>query len=265
MPLKIVSISNQRIKDVIHLQKANERKSQQLFVIEGQREIFLALQAGFKLKTLFFCDEIKVDWDEKYPIDLEAIDTEVILIGREVFEKVAYRENVSGLVAVAEAKYKSLTQLKLPDNPLIVLLESVEKPGNIGAILRTTDAANVDAVLICNAATDLFNPNTIRSSIGCVFTNQIVVCPNEEAKQFLHSKNIVVYTTYLEADYEYHRADFTKPSAIVMGSEANGVSDFWLRDSEKIKIPMNGKIDSINVSTAAAIIIFEARRQRNFK
>jgi TrmH family RNA methyltransferase len=265
MSLKITSVANPRIKQIIHLQKANERKAQQLFIVEGQREIFLALQAGYKIKTLFYCDEIKPDWDEKYPLDLRTIDAEVITISKEVFEKMAYRENVSGLVAVAETKYLTPVQLKLPDNPLVVVLEKIEKPGNIGAILRTADAANVDAVIICDAATDLFNPNTIRSSVGCVFTNQILVCTNEEAKKILDEKKIKIFTTYLEATNFYHETDFTNSAAIVMGSEADGVSDFWLKEATAIKIPMNGKIDSINVSTAAAIIIFEAKRQRKFR
>jgi RNA methyltransferase, TrmH family len=132
--------------------------------------------------------------------------------------------------------------------------------------LRTCDAANVDAVLLCNSVTDLFNPNTIRSSVGCVFTNQIISCSNEEAIQFIRTKNISVYTTYLDAEKFYHQTDFKKSCAIIMGSEANGVSDFWIKESDAtIKIPMNGKIDSINVSTAAAVVIFEAKRQRDFK
>ena len=263
--LKITSLQNPRIKQIIQLQKASERKAQNVFVIEGQREIFLALQAGYTLNTLFFCDELKLDWDEKYYLDIESIKTELIYISKEVFEKIAYRENTTGLVAIAETKKQLLQDLQLPQNPLVVILENIEKPGNIGAILRTTDAANVDAVIICNNQTDLYNPNTIRSSVGCLFTNQIVACSNQEALAFLKEKNILVYTTYLEATQYYHETDFTKPSAIVMGSEADGVSSFWVNNANaSIKIPMNGKIDSINVSTAAAIVIFEAKRQRGF-
>jgi len=263
--LKITSLQNPRIKQIIQLQKASERKVQNLFVIEGQREIFLALQAGYTLTTLFFCDELKIDWDVKYPLAIESIKAELIHISKEVFEKIAYRENTTGLVAIAETKKQLLQNLQLPENPLIVVLENIEKPGNIGAILRTADAANIDAVLLCNNQTDLYNPNTIRSSVGCLFTNQIVTCSNEEALAFLKEKNIAIYTTYLEATQQYHHNNFTKSSAIVLGSEADGVSSFWVENATAtIKIPMNGKIDSINVSTAAAIVIFEAKRQRGF-
>jgi TrmH family RNA methyltransferase len=263
--LKITSLQNPRIKQIIQLQKASERKAQNLFVIEGQREIFLALQAGYTLTTLFFCDELKIDWDLKYPLAIESIKTELIYISKEVFEKIAYRENTTGLVAVAETKKQLLQNLQLPENPLIVVLENIEKPGNIGAILRTSDAANINAVLLCNNQTDLYNPNIIRSSVGCLFTNQIVACSNEEALAFLKEKNIGIYTTYLEATQLYHHNNFTKSSAIVMGSEADGVSTFWVENATAtIKIPMNGKIDSINVSTAAAIVIFETKRQRGF-
>lgn len=263
--LKITSLQNPRVKQVIQLQKASERKAQNVFIIEGQREIFLALQAGYTLTTLFFCDELKLDWDVKYPLDIVSIKTELIYISKEVFEKIAYRENTTGLVAIAATKKQLLQDLLLPENPLIVVLENIEKPGNIGAILRTADAANIDAVLLCNNQTDLYNPNTIRSSVGCLFTNQIVTCSNEDALAFLKEKNITIYTTYLETAQQYHQTNFTQSSAIIMGSEANGVSSFWVEHANAaIKIPMNGKIDSINVSTAAAIIIFEAKRQRGF-
>jgi RNA methyltransferase, TrmH family len=265
MPLKISSVQNPRIKQVLHLQKASERKAQQLFIIEGQREIFLAMQSGIRLKTLFYCDEINSEWDKKYFFDLTKLECELILITKEVFEKIAYRENTSGLIAVAEMQQKKLNDLQLPQNPLIVVLENIEKPGNVGAILRTTDAAAIDAVILCNHKTDLFNPNTIRSSIGCVFTNQIAQCSNAEALAFLKQKNIRIITTYLETTHYYHQTDYAQSAALVMGSEADGVSDFWIKNAnDTIKIPMSGKIDSINVSTAAAIVIFEAKRQRGF-
>lgn len=264
--LKITSLQNPRIKQVVQLQKAAERKTTGTFVIEGQREIFLAKHSGYYLKSVFYCDELNTVWDEKYPLKIEEIASELIYISKEVFEKIAYRENTSGLVAIAEIKSNQLKDLKLPENPLVLVLENIEKPGNIGAILRTADAAKVDAVLLCNNQTDLYNPNTIRSSVGCVFTNQIVSCTNEEALAFLTANNISIYTTYLETEQYYHHANFRIPAAIVMGSEANGVTYFWLKNADaKIKIPMNGKIDSINVSTAAAIIVFEAKRQRDFQ
>lgn len=264
--LKITSLQNPRIKQVIQLQKAAERKAQGSFVIEGQREIFLAKSAGYNFKTIFYCDELNANRDEKYPLVIENIAAELIYISKEVFEKIAYRENTSGLVAIAEFKTGQLKDLKLPENPLVLILENIEKPGNIGAILRTADAANIDAVLLCNNQTDLYNPNTIRSSVGCLFTNQVVACGNEEALVFLKKNDINIYTTFLDAEQYYHQTNFKMPSAIVMGSEANGVTPFWTKNAHaSIKIPMNGKIDSINVSTAAAIVVFEAKRQRDFR
>ena len=264
--MKITSLQNPRVKQIIQLQKASERKAQQLFVIEGQREIFLALKAGYTFNAVFYCDEYKNDRDEKYPLDLNALQCEVFDITKEVFEKIAYRENTTGLVALVSIKQKNISEVDLPQNALVLVLENIEKPGNIGAILRTADAANIDLVLLCNNQTDLYNANTIRSSMGCVFTNNIVVCSNEEAMQFLQTNNINIYTTYLDATHYYHKTDFKQSCAIVMGSEADGVSNFWIDNAKAtIKIPMNGKIDSINVSTAAAVVIFEAKRQRDFQ
>jgi TrmH family RNA methyltransferase len=145
------------------------------------------------------------------------------------------------------------------------VLESVEKPGNLGAILRTADAAGLDSVIICDPQTDFYNPNVIRSSIGCIFTNQVASATSDETLAWLKKNNITPYSTYLKASRPYHAVDFTKPSAIVMGTESTGLSDTWITpDQNPIIIPMQGRIDSMNVSTAAAVVVFEARRQRGF-
>jgi TrmH family RNA methyltransferase len=159
-----------------------------------------------------------------------------------------------------------LNQLRLSKNPLLLILESVEKPGNLGAVLRTADAAGVDAVIICDPHTDFYNPNVIRSSVGCVFTNQIASATSEETINWLKENNIKIFSTYLKASAPYHETDFTKPCAIILGTEATGLSDLWVKKSDAtIIIPMQGKIDSMNVSTAAAVVVFEARRQRGFR
>ncbi len=179
----------------------------------------------------------------------------------------AYRDSTEGIIAVTKSKNFSLQNIIFENkNPLILVAEGIEKPGNIGAILRTADAAKVDAVFIANPKSDLYNSNIIRSSIGCIFTNQIAVATSEEMIVFLKEKNINIFTTTLQNSNEYHKENYTKSAAIVVGTEATGVSEIWRENNiQNINIPMQGKIDSMNVSVAAAIVIFEAKRQREFK
>ncbi|MCA6409136.1 MAG: RNA methyltransferase, partial [Cytophagales bacterium] len=227
------------------------------------REIALALEAGYKIGNLFFCDEII---SEKELAELPMEDKLLIPVSKEVFDKIAIRESTGGILAVAEQKTHRLAEIKLRKNPLILILEGVEKPGNLGAVLRTADAAAVDAVIICDPQTDFYNPNVIRSSVGCVFTNQLAAASSEETIDWLKKNNISIYCTYLKASKPYHLTDFTQPSAIVMGTEATGLSDVWVKNSKaNIIIPMLGKIDSMNVSNAAAVVVYEAMRQREFK
>ena len=235
---------------------------QGLFVIEGKKEIGLALQAGYKIGNLFFCEELI---SRNALEELNTSDKLLIPVSREVFEKIAIRESSGGVLAVAEQKVHRLDMIRLSNNPLVLVLESVEKPGNLGAILRTADAAALDAVIICDPRTDFYNPNVIRSSVGCLFTNQVASATSEETLAWLEKNNIVPYSTYLRASRPYHTVDFTRPSAIVMGTEATGLSETWITEKlNPIIIPMRGHIDSMNVSTAAAVIIFEACRQRGF-
>jgi TrmH family RNA methyltransferase len=182
-----------------------------------------------------------------------------------VFNKIAYRESTGGIIALVEQKQHQLSDLRLGKNPLLLILEGVEKPGNLGAMLRTADAAAVDAVIICDERVDFYNPNVIRSSVGCVFTNQIAASPSDKTIHWLKQNNIQILCTYLMASMTYTEVDFTKPSAIVMGTESLGLSEQWIENStQNLIIPMQGKIDSMNVSTAAAVVIFEASRQRGF-
>lgn len=262
MHFTITSTQNPKIKSLLSLEKPRERRKQGLFIIEGKREIRMALDAGYRIGNLFYCEEI-ISVHE-----LESLGTHdklLIPVSQEVFDKIAIRENSGGVLAVAEQKTHRLDQLKLSLNPLILILESVEKPGNLGAILRTADAAGIDAVIICDPQTDFYNPNVIRSSIGCVFTTQLASSGSEETIDWLKKKKISIYGTYLQASKPYHTIDFSKPSAIVMGTESTGLSDTWVKNSNSnIIIPMMGKIDSMNVSTAAAVVVFEAKRQRGF-
>jgi TrmH family RNA methyltransferase len=263
MHFKITSTQNPKVKSLLALEKPRERRKQQLFLIEGEREIQLAVEAGYKIGNIFFCDEIINE--DQIPNALKE-DKLIIPVSKEVFEKIAVRENSGGMIAVAEQKPHLLSQIKLKKNPLILILESVEKPGNLGAILRTADAAGVDAVIICDPQTDFYNPNVIRSSVGCVFTNQLAAVSSDDAITWLKKNQIKYFCTSLQAAKPYYEIDFLQPCAIVMGTEATGLSEAWTKNSDaNIIIPMQGKIDSMNVSNAAAVVVFEALRQRGFK
>jgi TrmH family RNA methyltransferase len=262
----ISSHKNPKIKTILDLQKSSERKTRNLFVVEGLREIKLALEAGHKLQSIFICIEILGNDRYEKLKGFSGKSFEEFRISRSVFEKIAYRENSDGVIALISPELLNLKKLQLSENPMIIVLEAIEKPGNIGAILRTADAARMDAVIICNPKTDIYNPNVIRSSVGCVFTNQVVACKTEEAIEWLKRKNIQIFATSLNTDLFCYTVDFRTPCALVMGAEDTGLSDNWYHaDTTAIKIPMNGKIDSMNVSNAAAIVVFEAIRQRNFR
>jgi TrmH family RNA methyltransferase len=193
-------------------------------------------------------------------------ETTVYEITVPVFEKMAYRENSDGIIAQVVSKFMTLENLELRSDPLIIVLEKVEKPGNLGAVLRTADAAEADAVLVCDPLTDIYNPNVIRSSIGCVFSMQVVCCSSQEALGWLKQNKIKSYAAALTAKKWYHENDLSGAVAIVLGTEADGLSEFWLSKSDdQIKIPMLGTIDSLNVSNATAVMVYEAMRQRNFR
>lgn len=262
---QITSIQNQLIKDIFQLQeKSKARKKAGLFVIEGIREIEIAIKNDFEVYQLLICFDL-FDADKLNNLKRKLSNaTDLIEISKEVYQKIAYRESTEGVIAVAKTKDHSLATIQLPENPLIVVLESLEKPGNIGAVLRTADAANIDAVFIADPKTDLYNPNIVRSSVGAVFTNKIVTATSTEIINYFKNSNIAIYSAILQEAISYYSVDFKQGSAIVMGTEATGLSDIWREESKSnIIIPMEGQIDSMNVSVAAAVLIFEAKRQRN--
>ncbi|RED46077.1 TrmH family RNA methyltransferase [Seonamhaeicola aphaedonensis] len=264
--MKIIrSTHNTFIKQLIQLKdKSRERKKKGLFLVEGAREISLAIKGGYQLETVLFYPELFSN-EQLNELTNQQINT--IEISKEVYQKLAYRDTTEGVIAVAKTKNHSLDDLHFnTEKPLLLVVEAPEKPGNIGALLRTADAANVDAVIIANPKTDLYNPNIIRSSVGCVFTKQIAMGTTPEVISFLKEKHFNIYCAALQASVEYTTQDFTKSSAIVVGTEATGLSDEWLNNAnQNIIIPMQGEIDSMNVSVAAGILIFEAKRQRNLK
>jgi TrmH family RNA methyltransferase len=262
---EITSIQNSYIKSLIKLQeKARERKKQGLFIIEGKREISLAISSEYEFDSILFCPKII---SEKEIIQLFNQNINRIEISIEVYQKLAYRDSTEGIIAVTKTKDLSLNKIQLNNKkPLILVAEGIEKPGNIGALLRTADAANVDAVFIATPKSDLYNTNIIRSSVGCVFTNQIAQGTSEEIIAFLQKNNIDIYAATLQNSNEYHQQDYTNSAAIIVGTEATGLSNIWRTvATQHINIPMQGKIDSMNVSVSAAIIIFEAVRQRKSK
>jgi TrmH family RNA methyltransferase len=261
----ISSLQNSRIKNIQKLSaKARERRGQGLFVIEGARELTLALSGGYALDSVYVCRSLFAA--SEYPYALQTISPTVIYdVSEAVFQKIAYREGSDGILALARPKSHRLADLALSENPFVIVLEAVEKPGNLGAVLRTADAAGVDAVLVCDPLTDVYNPNVVRSSVGCLFTVPLAVGSKEEILDFLHSRNIRAYAAALSAVQSYRETDFCGPSAIVMGTEADGLTRFWLERADRcIKIPMRGVIDSLNVSVSAAVLTFEAMRQRGF-
>lgn len=263
----ISSLQNPVIKRLFQLQeKSRARKKEGVFIVEGVREIQLAIKGGFRLKELYFSEELFPEIKVKDLVKNQE-HLEISSVSAEVYNKIAYRGSTEGLLAVVITKDLGLQKLELLDKNLLILVaEAPEKPGNIGALLRTADAAKVDAILISNPKTDIFNPNIIRSSVGCVFTTKIATGTTTEIIEFLQHKKVSIYAAALQASKIYSEIDLTASSAIVVGTEATGLSKEWLENStQNIIIPMQGEIDSMNVSVAAGILIFEAKRQRQFK
>lgn len=259
----ITSLQNPSIRNLIQLQtKSKERKVQGLFPIEGCREINRAIQGGFEINQCFICREI-LSKEAKELADLENIRQNITEVSQKVYSRISYRENVDGIIVTARIREFSLDSIKLSENPLLLILETVEKPGNLGAILRTADAAALDAVIICDPSTDIYNPNVIRSSLGCLFTNQVIVSDSNRVIRFLKERSIRIIGAALQDSVRYHEEDFTRATSFVMGSEADGLSEVWRKNSDRlVQIPMQGVADSLNVSVAAAVLVFEAARQR---
>tara|TARA_Y100000034_G_scaffold137038_1_gene219418 strand:+ start:376749 stop:377537 length:789 start_codon:yes stop_codon:yes gene_type:complete len=260
---RISSLQNSLIKHIIKLQeKSSERKRSRRFVVEGKREVRLAWEGDYTFENVLICPEI---FKEDVSVVKKYTDA-LVEISKEVYQKIAYRKSTEGIIAIAESKTLSIEAIALPENPLVLVAEGIEKPGNLGAILRTADAAKVDAVFFANPKCDVYNPNVIRSSIGCVFTNQIASGDSQEMIAFLQQKGCAIYAATLQNSNLYTEENYQTSTAIAVGSEAHGLSDLWRTASKQnINIPMAGSIDSMNVSVSAAILIFEAKRQRNFK
>ena len=234
-----------------------------MFVVEGMRELGHCLEAGFQIDTLFFCPSLFTEGTTIENLLPHPTNTRCFEVTPEVYAKIAYRGTTEGVVAEVKEKHRSLASLKLKDNPLVIVLESVEKPGNLGAVLRSADAAAADAVIVCDPLCDLYNPNLIRASVGAFFSVPCVACTSEECIRWLKTHDIQILTAQLQDSSYYYETNMRRATAIVMGTEATGLTDKWRQAADAhIRIPMLGIGDSLNVSVSAAILMFEAVRQR---
>jgi TrmH family RNA methyltransferase len=260
----ISSTQNQSVKNIVALQsKAKARKESNCFTVEGLRELQLALTAGYEATHIYWCSEILDDTAFKNHLDTFNLNSEIVSVSLEVYRKMVMRDSTEGVLGLLKQKNNSIEDWQPKNNyPFVLVLESIEKPGNLGAILRTADASGVDAVIISDPHTDIYNPNVIRSSVGGFFSVLTFVCENKKASAFLKSFKINTYAASLQKSIKHTDADFTKATALVMGSEAKGLSPFWLKESTAIKIPMLGHVDSLNVSVATAVLAYEVVRQR---
>lgn len=283
----ITSAQNRKVKELLTLvEKSKARSAAGLFVVEGQRELGHCLDAGFIPETLFICGEVMAvqnnavngaktghlteniegkDGLDELIAKAEALNPRlgVVQIPAFLYEKVAYRGSTEGIIAEVHSVPRALEDLRLGERPLVMVLESVEKPGNLGAVLRSADAAGADAVIVCDPLTDIWNPNLIRSSVGAVFSVPVAVCTSADAIAFLKERGIRILTAQLQDSEWYYDTDMTGATALVMGTESTGLTQAW-RDSADahIKIPMLGRLDSLNVSVSAAVLLYEAVRQR---
>ena len=288
MPTELItSAQNPKVKRLLALQKDSSlRRELGLFVVEGRRELDRCLAAGFEVDTVFVCPQLCVAADQEVLSSKTVAahgrvngrgpqlyegklwegwneSNRVIHVSKEVYEKIAYRGGTEGVIAEVRVPRRRLEDLNLPRNPLLVVLESVEKPGNLGAVLRSADAAGAAAVIVCDPLTDLWNPNLIRSSTGTCFTVPAVACSTQEAIKWLKDKGISILTAQLQDSSLYYDCDLRGAVAIVMGTESTGLSQDWRDAATKhIRIPMLGIADSLNVSVSAAILLYEAVRQR---
>jgi TrmH family RNA methyltransferase len=256
----ITSLQNSTIKEVIKLSKSAERKQQQLCVVEGNREVSIAQQFGFDFVDIFVCHDI-FKTDEEYPINFEG-NFQVMEVSKEVYAKMSYRNGSEGIMAVINTNENKVRNFEPNENSLVLVLESIEKPGNIGAMLRTADATKVDAVILCNAVTDVFNPNAIRSSLGCVFAVPIFTSNSDACVEFLIQHNFQILVASLQTENNFYHQNLKTKTAIVFGSESDGLSEVWYQNTTPVKLPMSGKIDSLNVSASCAAMLFEAVRQK---
>ncbi|HVU24416.1 MAG TPA: RNA methyltransferase [Opitutus sp.] len=262
---KITSLQNPRVKELVRLRDRRPRDAAGVFLVEGYREIRRALEKRVTLRELYFSPDWFLGENETALIEqARAAGAQLFELSREAFAKVAYRERPDGLLAVAPQWKRELADLVLPAVPFLLVVEAIEKPGNLGTILRSADAAGCHAVVVCDPVTDLFNPNVVRASTGVLFSVPCVVGESAAVHAWLRTKHIRTVATTPAATALYSDVDLRGPLAVVMGSEQYGLSEFWLKQADQpVRIPMAGQADSLNVAMATIITLFEAVRQRS--
>lgn len=261
----LASPSNPRIKSVARLRDRRERESSGLTVVDGAREVRRALDAGVEVVEAFVCEPLLAGEDARAALDaLATRDIRVTTTTQPAFAKLAFGDRAEGIVAVIRAPSLQLTDLRLPDHPLVVVIEGVEKPGNVGAVLRSADGAGADALIAASPRTDLANPNVIRASAGTIFSVPLAAASSDDVLAWLRERRIRVVAARVQADRLYTDADLTGPLALALGGETDGLTAAWQADDvEAVRLPMHGVADSLNVSVSAAILLYEARRQRD--
>jgi len=267
MPVeKITSLQNPRLKQLVKLRDRRPRDEAGVFLVEGYREIRRALEKDVRLNELYYSPDWFLGENEPDLIErARAAGAQLCELGKDTFAKVAYRDRPDGLLAVAPQWRRTLADLegKRPAPPFLLIVEAIEKPGNLGTILRSADAAGCDAVIVCDPVTDLFNPNVVRASTGVLFSLPCIVESNAAVLAWLRARGVRIVATTPAAETLYTAADLRGPVAIVMGSEQYGLSEFWLKEADApVRIPMAGQADSLNVAMATTITLFEAVRQR---
>lgn len=263
--LEISSIQNPRVKQVLHLRDKKERDRSHLFLIEGYRELLRAHEAGWTIQTLLICPELYLGSNEPALIQrLSVQGTEVIICTPKVFEKISYRDRPDGLLALAPQRKLKLHELQPSvQNPFYVVAEAIEKPGNLGTILRSSDAVGVDGVIVCDRCTDIYNPNVVRASVGTLFTVKTAEAGGAETLEWLKKNKVQILAATPSAAHEFTQVDLTGPIAIAVGTEQLGLSKHWMEDASlQVRIPMHGVADSLNVAMATTLLLYEALRQR---
>ncbi|MFP5333230.1 MAG: TrmH family RNA methyltransferase [Acidimicrobiia bacterium] len=265
--MTITSLQNERIKDLVRLRDRRHRDQSGRFLIEGFREITRAVDAGTVVDTLFVCRELFLGPNEDHLIDrVASTGTEIVEVADAPFRKASYRDRPEGLLAVAPQFDISLRSLALPPDPLLLVAEAIEKPGNLGTMLRTADATGVDAVIVADPTTDPFNPNVVRASTGTLFTTRLAVDTSLTVLAWLATRGVSIVATTPDADLLLWDADLTGALAVVVGAEQYGLSDAWLSRADiEVRIPMAGVADSLNAAMAAGVTLFEAVRQRRHR
>jgi TrmH family RNA methyltransferase len=260
----ITSLHNPRVKQAVQLRDRKGRDAQGRIIIDGAREVARAMAGGIELDELFICEAL-CHTEEAQALIASLRDSDVRRLDTTpaVFAKLAYGERAEGIIATAQTPCKTLDHLELPDVPLVAVLEHVEKPGNVGAVLRSADAAGVSALIVADGGTDLYNPNTIRASLGAIFTVPVCAASTVQTLAWLRARSLNIFAARVDGATCYSACDFKSPAAIVLGSEAKGLSDAWYADDVRaVALPMLGVVDSLNVSATAAVLFYEAWRQR---